>query len=48
MNRISSQDPLARLHHTFNVQNDDRKRSVIARPILVWLSYPVFKVRNSG
>jgi hypothetical protein len=32
----------------FNEENDDRKRLVIARLTLVWLSYPVFKVRNSG
>jgi hypothetical protein len=47
-NPISSQALAARLHHTLNKENDDQRHSVIARPTLIWLSYPVFKVRNSG
>jgi hypothetical protein len=48
MNQISSQEPAARLRHTLNEENDDQRHSVIVRPTLVWLSYPVFKVRHLG
>jgi hypothetical protein len=31
-----------------NAKNDDREHPVFVRPTIGWLSYPVFKVRNSG